>query len=342
MKSKIFIILFVVSSVFLSTSCIKTAQETDQQKNNTASTGFLTSWNDGETKQAIIDFVNEVTAKNSPNYVEPADRIATIDNDGTLWCEQPVAQAMFALDGVKKRANKHPEWREQQPFKAALEGDLAYLEQDYHKGGKGVMQITAVTHTGMTQKVFSDSVTDFFKSARHPKFNVPYTAVAYQPMLELLDYLRSKDFKIYICSGGGIQFMRVISDEVYGIAPENVIGSHGKAAFELRDGKWAIVKKPEIGLINDMAGKPVGINLHIGRKPILAVGNVRSGGDIAMLTYCQSNTLPSLQILVNHDDAEREFAYAEKDNASLNAAKENGWHVVSMKNDWKQVFAFEK
>jgi len=302
----------------------------------------LPSWSDGPTKSAILQFVKDVTETGGPKYVRPEERIATFDNDGTLWCEQPVVQAVFALDGVKKQADKHPEWREQQPFKAAIEGDKAYLEQDYHKGGKGLMQIIAVTHTGMTQKAFADSVKDFFKSARHPKFNVPYTAVAYQPMVELLDYLRANGFKTYICSGGGIHFMRVISEEAYGIVPENVIGSHGKAAFELRDGKWAIVKKPEIGLINDRAGKPVGIDLHIGRKPILAAGNVRSGGDIAMLAYCQSNKRPSLQLLINHDDAEREFAYREKDNASLNAARKHGWVVVSMKRDWKRMFSFDK
>lgn len=302
----------------------------------------LPSWANGQAKSEIIKFVDQVTDKGSPKFVRPKERIAVFDNDGTLWCEQPVVQIMFAFEEVKRQAAKHPEWKNAQPFKAVLEGDMVYFEKDYMSGAKSLLQITAVTHSGMTTEEFTGAVKRFFASSRHPKFKVTYTKLVYQPMLELLAYLRAKGFKTYIVSGGGIHFMRTIAEETYGVDPENVIGSHGKTAFEKRGESWELVKKPEIAFVNDKRGKPVAIDLHIGRKPIFAAGNVRSGGDIAMLTYCQTNKLPTLQILVNHDDPNREFQYSETNNASLNAARKNGWAVVSIKKDWKRVFPFGK
>ena len=248
-----------------------------------------------------------------------------------------MVQIAFLLQRVKELAPEHPEWRTTQPFKAALEGDNAYLENDFHHGGKGLMELLAVTHLGMTQEEFVRIGGQFFSTARHPKFGVPYTDVAYQPMIELLEYLRARRFQTHICSGGGVHFIRIISDEVYGIPPENVIGSHGLTVFESRDGRGVLVRKPGSLFVNDRAGKPVGIDLHIGRRPILAAGNVRSGGDVEMLLYSQGGTRPSLQIMIHHDDAAREYAYTEKDNGSLNAAKQNGWLIVSMKNDWRTI-----
>jgi len=301
----------------------------------------LPSWTEGPTRSAIVEFVRNVTTEGDPNYVPPEERIATFDNDGTLWCEQPVVQFAYIIYRIQQLAPQHPEWNGTQPFEAALKNDLDFLLNDYMSGGQALPQLFLVTHADMSLSDFNQAVSEFFAEATHPKYGVPYTQTIYQPMLELLQYLRANGFKTYICSGGGIDFMRVMAEDTYGVVPENVIGSNGRNIFKQIEGKWQLMKKADSIFKNDKEGKPEGIDLHIGRTPIFAAGNVRSGGDIAMLTYCQTNTLPSFQLMINHDDHEREFAYSEKDNASLNAAKENRWFVVNMKSDWKQIFSFQ-
>jgi len=316
----------------LNFGCRETAQVTDP----------LPSWNDGKTKQSIIEFVERVTTPGSPDFVPPEERIATFDQDGTLWCEQPVAQLEFAAYQVKQMAVDHPEWKDTQPFKSVLEDDNEYLVNDLlHNHGKELMKLIAVTHAGMTLKEFNADVTAFLNASSHPKYGKKYTETIYQPMLELLQYLRKNEFKTYICSGGGNDLMRVFAEDVYGIVPENVIGTFAMNTFEQVDGEWEIVKGTKNFFMNDKDTKPAAIEQRIGRIPIFVGGNVRSGGDIGQLTYSQTNTLPNFQLLINHDDDVREFAYAEKDNASLNAAEEGGWHVVSMKNDWLKIFPFE-
>lgn len=295
----------------------------------------LPSWNNGEVKRSIIEFVSRVTTANSPDFVPIADRIATFDNDGTLWAEQPVVQGMFVLEKLQAMAAADPSLTQQQPFQAALEGDVEYFKQ---AGEAAIMELLTATHTNMTQEQFQQHVQRFFATGIHPTLNVPYTKVTYKPMIELLEYLRTNEFQTWICSGGGIDFMRVVSQSLYGIPPEQVIGSSGKEEFIERDGKYVIWRLPEILRINDHADKPIGIDLHIGKRPVFAAGNERTGGDIAMLTYSQGRSGASFQLLINHDDAQREFAYQEPNNASLNAAEANGWQVVSIKNDWKTVF----
>ena len=307
------------------------------------STDPLPSWSDGETKMAITRFVTNVTTEGSPDFVPSAQRIATFDNDGTLWAEQPVVQLEYVAYQIKKMSGQHPEWKSQDPFKAVLEGDKDYLINDYlNNHGKGLHELVLATHAGMTAQEFDEMVLEFFNTSQHPKFKQTYNQTAYHPMLELLAYLRNNGFKTYLSSGGGIDFMRVIAMDTYGIVPENVIGSFATNSFEQVDGEWKIVKGTKNIFMHDGVTKPVGINLHIGRIPIFVAGNVRSGGDIGQLTYSQTNELPNFQLLINHDDEVREFAYAESDNASLDAAESGGWHVVSMKHDWQRIFSFEE
>jgi len=307
------------------------------------STDPLPSWSDGETKAAITRFVTNVTTEGSPDFVPSAQRIATFDNDGTLWAEQPVVQLEYVAYQIKKMSGQHPEWKSQDPFKAVLEGDKEYLINDYlNNHGKGLHELVLATHAGMTAQEFDEMVLEFFNTAQHPKFKQMYNRTAYQPMLELLAYLRNNGFQTYLSSGGGIDFMRVIAMDTYGIVPENVIGSFATNSFEQVDGEWKIVKGTKNIFMHDGLTKPVGIDLHIGRIPIFVAGNVRSGGDIGQLTYSQTNELPNFQLLINHDDEVREFAYAESDNASLDAAESGGWHVVSMKHDWQRIFSFEE
>ena len=301
----------------------------------------LPSWSDGPTKSAIIQFVDDVTNEGGPKYVHPEERIATFDNDGTLWCEQPVAQLEFVVYRIKQLATKHPEWKDRQPYKAVLEGDKSFLVDDVaNNHGKTVMELIVATHTGMPIEDFNRSVKEFLDTSLHPKYDQKDTETIYQPMLELLRYLRANGFKTYICSGGGLDFMRVFAEDTYGVVPENVIGSFAMNTFEQVDGKWTIIKDKQNLFVNDGFTKPAGIDQKIGRIPIFVAGNVRSGGDIGQLTYSHTNALPNFQMLINHDDDVREFAYAENDNASLNAAQKGGWQVVSMKKDWKRIFPF--
>jgi hypothetical protein len=296
----------------------------------------LPSWNNHANKQRIVKFVTAVTTKGGPQYVAPPERIATFDNDGTLWCEQPVVQGAFAISSLKKMVKSDPSLKERQPFKAALENDREYFHAE---GMSAVVELITATSTGMSDEEFAAEVTGFMASAKHPKLGKHLGELTYQPMVELLDYLRSNGFKTFICSGGGIDFMRAVSESLYGIPPEQVIGSSGRKVFEEKDGKWSMTRPDKLSFYNDMDDKAVSIDLHIGRRPLIAMGNVRSHGDIGMCAYSQGRKGPSLQLLVNHDDADREFAYAEDDGKSLKAAKANGWIVVSMKEDWNTVFS---
>jgi hypothetical protein len=301
----------------------------------------LPSWNDGAAKQSIVDFVAKVTKEGSSDFVPVAERIATFDNDGTLWCEQPMYfQLIFALDRVKALAPQHPEWKDKEPFASLLKGDV---KGALAGGEHAIAEIIMVTHAGMTTAEFEQLVRDWLAIAKHPKFKKPYTECVYQPMLELLAYLRANGFKTFIVSGGGIEFMRPWTEKVYGIPPEQVVGSSIKTKYEMHDGKPVLVRLPKIDFIDDKAGKPVGINSHIGRRPIAAFGN--SDGDQQMLEWTQAGNGARLMMLVHHDDAEREYAYGPKSkigtfsDALMAEAKKSGWTVISMKNDWKRIFA---
>jgi phosphoserine phosphatase len=303
----------------------------------------LLSWNDGANKQSILNFVAAVTKEGSSDFVPVPQRIATFDNDGTLWCEQPMyVQLAFALERVKVLAPMHPEWKDKQPFKAVLDNDIAALAAS---GEKGLLELIMATHAGMTTKQFAQIATDWIKTARHPKFKRPYTELVYQPMLELLAYLRANSFKTFIVSGGGIEFMRPWTERVYGIPPDQVVGSSIKTKFQIKDGHPELFRLLVIDFVDDGPGKPVGINAHIGQRPIAAFGN--SDGDIQMLQWATKSGGRRFGLIVHHTDAEREYAYDRKSHfgkldKGLDAAKVNGWTVVSMKDDWKKIFAFEK
>ena len=299
----------------------------------------LPSWNDGKVKQSILDFVAAVTKAGDPNFVPPAERIATIDNDGTLWVEQPAyTQFVFALDQVKALAPKHPEWKTTQPFQAVLEGDMKALEAS---GEKGIVEIIAATHSGMSTEDFNKIVADWLATAKHPRFKRLYTDLVYQPMLELLIYLRANGFKTFIASGGGQEFMRVFADKTYGVPPEQVIGSSGETHYQMWDASPVLMKLPKVDFVDDGPGKPVGINKFIGRRPIFAFGN--SDGDKEMLEWTAAGQGLSFMGLVHHTDAAREYAYDRdskvgKLDKALDEAIAKGWTVVDMKNDWKTIF----
>lgn len=299
----------------------------------------LPSWADGPARQAITTFVTDVTNAGGPDFVPPAQRIAVFDNDGTLWVEQPMyVQLAFVLDRLRELAPEHPEWRETQPFKAAVEGDMKTLGE---AGMEGLMQLLMATHAGMTSEAFEMIALDWLGAARHPRFGRPHTGLVYQPMLELLDYLRDNGFKTFIVSGGGVDFIRPWTERVYGIPPEQVVGSQIAQRFELRDGRPVLVREPEIAFVDDKAGKPVGIQRHIGRRPILAFGN--SDGDLQMLQWTTGAGGRSLGLILHHTDAEREYAYDRESHfgkleKALDLAPQNGWVVVSMKDDWRQIF----
>ena len=303
----------------------------------------LPSWRDGPAKAAIVDFVNRVTTASGPDFVAPEERIATFDNDGTLWSEQPLYfQLRYALDRVKALAPEHPEWNDQEPFKSVLADDMSGV---LTTGKKGLLHIIAATHAGMTEAEFRDTVLTWLNTARHPRFGQPYNALIYQPMLEVLAYLRANGFKSYITSGGGIAFMRPWAPQAYGMSPEQIIGSSIKTKLEMRDGKPVLVRLPEIDFIDDKAEKPVGINKFIGRRPIAAFGN--SDGDLQMLQWTTAGEGERFGLIVHHTDAERKWAYDRKSgigrlDKALDEAKAKGWTVVDMKRDWKTVFSFEK
>ncbi len=299
----------------------------------------LPSWNDTSSKKAVVAFVEKVTREGSPDFVPTAERIATFDNDGTLWAEQPMYfQFLFAVDRVKALAPQHPEWKEKEPFASLLKGDMkAALTGGEH----AILEIIMATHAGMTTEQFENVVKDWIATAKHPKSGRPYIEMVYQPMLELLAYLRANGFKTYIVSGGGIEFMRPWVEKVYGIPPEQVVGSSGKLKFEMSDGKPVIRKLPEVNFIDDKEGKPVAIQLHIGRRPLAAFGN--SDGDLQMLQWTAAGAGPRFCLFVRHTDAEREWAYDRDSHIGrldkgLDEAAAKDWTVVDMKRDWKQVF----
>lgn len=293
----------------------------------------LPSWNDGRLKQDIIAFVTKTTTEGSPDFIPADDRIATFDNDGTLWAEQPVIQGLFAFSRVKALAEKDPTLKNKQPFKAVIEGDQEYL----HKMElRELMGLVMATHTGMSEEEFEAQAKAFFATAKHPKLGVPLSQLVYKPQVELLQYLRDNGFKTFICSGGTVEFMRVICEEYYGIPDERVIGTTFRYSFD--EASNSITREAEFKSVDDKQEKAVNIQYHIGKRPVFACGNERSGGDIYMLRFSQGSKYPSFQLLVNHDDEAREFLYQEKDSISLKWAEKYNWNVVSMKNDWKEIF----
>ena len=302
----------------------------------------LPSWNDGPTKEAIVGFVEKVTEEGGPDYVRPEDRIATFDNDGTLWAEKPVYfQLLFAIDRVKQLAPEHPEWKDKQPFNAAIEGDMKTLAAS---GLKGIAELVMASHAGMSPAEFQKIAGDWLATAKHPRFKRPYTDLVYQPMLELLSYLRDNGFTTYIVSGGGIEFVRNFSESKYGIPPAQVVGSSIKTKYEVVDGVPTLIRLPEMNFINDKDGKPVGIYKYIGQRPIFASGN--SDGDYQMLELTTAGEGPRFGLILHHTDSEREYAYDRDSsvgrlNKALDDAPSKGWVVIDMKKDWKTVFPSE-
>jgi phosphoglycolate phosphatase-like HAD superfamily hydrolase len=305
----------------------------------TAQRDALPSWNDGPSKQAIVKFVTEASVRGGSGYIAPADRIAVFDNDGTLWAEQPIYfQFAFSLDRVKVMAPQHPEWKTTQPFQAVLEGDMRALADS---GTRGLAEIVVATTTGLSTDEYARIVSEWLRTARHPRFKVAYTDLVFQPMLELLSYLRANSFKTFIVSGGDTDFMRTFAQRAYGIPPEQVVGSTVETIFEVKDGRYSLMRQPKMDFIDDGPGKPVGINKFIGRRPVLAFGN--SDGDHQMLQWTAAGTGPRFVGLVHHTDAEREFAYDRQSSIgkldkALDEATAQGWTVVDMKSEWKTVF----
>jgi len=302
----------------------------------------LPSWNEGSAKSAILEFVKRTTTEGGNDFIPVGDRIAVFDNDGTLWCEQPAYfQLLFALDRIRELAPQHPEWKETEPFKSVLAGDLQRVAA---QGEKGIAKIIAVTHAGMTSDEFNTIVRNWITTARHPKTGRLYTEMVYQPMLEILSYLRENEYKTFIVSGGGVEFMRVFAEQTYGIPPEQVIGSSIKTKFELRDAGPVLVRLPEINSIDDGPGKPENIELHIGRRPVMAFGN--SDGDLQMLQWTTLASGPRFGLIVHHTDAEREYAYDRHSHIgrldkALDEAALRNWIVVEMKQDWNRLFGKE-
>lgn len=302
----------------------------------------LPSWNESATKTAIINYVEEVTNPQTQNFIPVIDRIATFDNDGNLWSEQPAYfQLFFAIDRIKAMAPDHPEWETTAPYDAVIKGDMKAL-MSY--GEHGLLEIVMASHAGMTTDEFEVVVKDWLANAKHPRFNKAYNELVYQPMLELLDYLRANGFKTFIVSGGGVEFMRPWVEEVYGIPTDQVVGSSIVTEYDDNNGNPIIKRLPKIDFIDDKAGKPVGINKYIGKKPIFASGN--SDGDLQMLQWTDSNSYKSFQLYLHHTDSIREWAYDRESSIGrldkgLDEAKENGWTIIDMKNDWKVVYPFE-
>jgi phosphoglycolate phosphatase-like HAD superfamily hydrolase len=314
------------------------AHSTQSAQAQPAATAILPSWREGAAREAIIKFVDDTTREGSSSYVPPAERIAVFDNDGTLWSEQPLYfQFVFMLDEVKAAAPKHPEWRDNPAFRALAAHDQAALAGQQ----KELMKLLATANSGMTVDEYDSAIRTWLATAKHPKFQRPYTELVYQPQLELLAYLRANGFRTYIVSGGTIEFMRVFAERVYGIPPEQVIGSSQVVKYEMRDGKPALVREPKIDFVDDGPGKPVGIYRNIGRRPVLAFGN--SDGDLQMLQYTAAQAGPHLALIVHHDDATREFAYDRQSkigklDKAWDEARAKGWIVVSMKDDWNVIY----
>ncbi|WP_337968031.1 HAD family hydrolase [uncultured Flavobacterium sp.] len=320
-------------------SCKKsdTLTTTTSPKDSTAAVATsgdpLPSWNDGALKKDIIAYVTKVTKEGTPDFIPVEDRIATFDNDGTLWAEKPYVQELFAFYRVKKLVTANPALAQKQPFKAVVEKDKTYFEKG---GDKALIELVAATHTGLTEDEFEAEAKEFFAGAQYPGKNVPLKQIRYQPQLELLNYLRANGFKTFIVTGGTIELVRAISADFYGIPKNQVVGTSFKYKYDAD--KNSIIREPALDLLNDKEGKPVGIQLHIGQRPVFACGNEGGAGDLAMLKYSQGSKYPSFQLIVNHNDSIREYSYQEKDNLSLNTAAKNKYHVISMKDDWKKIF----
>ncbi len=303
----------------------------------------LPSWNDGKSKQAIVDFIKKVTTQGGADYVAPEDRIAVFDNDGTLWTEQPFYfQLGFILDRVKTLAPQHPEWKEKEPFKSILAGDLKGIAKS---GERGLVELVMETHAGLTTDDFRNIVIDWFATARHPKTGKPYNEMTFLPMRELLDYLRANGFKTFIVSGGGVEFMRPMTEKAYGIPPEQVVGSTIATQYALVDDVPVLNRLPKVDFVDDGPGKPVGINKFIGRRPILAAGN--SDGDYEMLRWVMAGEGPHFAMIIHHTDAEREYAYDRKSDfgkldKALDEAESRNWLLIDMKADWKKIYAFDQ
>lgn len=338
------LVLFLALCYFQScTSNTETDSATSAQAEApVANTDPLPSWNEGAAKNAVLSYVEEVTDPARGNFIPVADRIATFDNDGCLWSEQPMYfQLAFAIDRIKAMAPEHPEWKDEQPFKALLEGDL---DAALAGGEHAILEIVMTTHAGMTAEAFDNTVKDWLTTAVHPKTGKPYNEMIFQPMVELLQYLRANDFKTFIVSGGGVDFMRAWAEEAYGIPPDQVVGSSGKVKYEIVDGTPRLVKLPELNFIDDKEGKPVGIHQYIGKRPVFAAGN--SDGDYAMLQWTTTGTgYPRFGMIVHHTDADREWAYDRDSHIgrldkALDDAEQYGWVVVDMKNDWNVIYPF--
>ncbi|WP_417353087.1 HAD family hydrolase [Flavobacterium alkalisoli] len=340
--------LFAFFMLFISLSACKQEPAKDTESGTeitqiNESSDPLPSWNDGPNKEAIINYVKDVTTDGSVNFIPVADRIATFDNDGTLWSEQPAYfQLFFAMDRIKALSADHPEWKNKQPYKAVLENDMDALMQ---QGEKGLMEIVMVSHSGVTTDEFDTIVKDWIATAKHPTKNVPYTDMVFKPMLELVKYLQANDFKVFIVSGGGMGFMRAWAEGVYGIPKDQTVGSSNKTEFDYNNGNPVIRILPQFEFMDDKEGKPVAINKFIGRKPVFAAGN--SDGDLQMLQYAASNSYKNFELYVHHTDSIREWAYDRESHIGkldkgLDEANQKGWTVVNMKDDWNKVYNFDK
>ena len=330
------LILLLVSFLFLASCTTKSPTLSEPPKTEVDP---LPNWSEGSTKSVILDFIAKTTSSGNVDFIPEADRIAVFDNDGTLWAEQPMYfQLAYAIDFIKKESTNHPEWKKTEPFKSLLEGNIKHVMDG---GEKALFEIIMASHAGMTSEDFQKSVSDWLDSATHPKTGKPYNQMIYQPMVELLEYLRAKGYKTFIVSGGGIDFMRVWAEKAYAIPPYQVIGSSIKSKYEIVDGKPVIIKLPELNFFDDKGGKPVGIHQHIGKRPVLAVGN--SDGDYEMLQYVTAGEGARLGMLIHHTDSIREYAYDRnshigKLSKGLDDAAKYQWLIVDMKSDWKNVF----
>ncbi|MGB5322589.1 HAD family hydrolase [Lutimonas sp.] len=339
----LYFFLFILLTSFMYSCDTEKPKVNSQDSASKSIQDPLPSWNEGQTKNAITTYIASVTAADSPYFIPVKDRIATFDNDGNLWSEQPAYfQLFFAIDRVKAMAADHPEWRNQQPFQAVLENDLTELAKH---GEHGLLQLVMATHAGNTTEEFKVDVQEWIKTAVHPTKNVTYDKLVYQPMLELLEYLRANDFKTYVVSGGGVDFMRAFVTEIYGIPEEQIIGSRIKTAFEYNDGNPVIKRLPELDFIDDKDGKPLSIQKIIGKKPVFASGN--SDGDLQMMQWTASNKYKSFMLYLHHTDEVREWAYDRESHIGkldkgLDQAIKDGWTVIDMKNDWKVIYPFEK
>jgi phosphoglycolate phosphatase-like HAD superfamily hydrolase len=332
------------ATLLLVAASLLAASFNSARQRNEALPDPLPSWHEGSSKKAIIDFVTKTTKKDSKDLIPIADRIACFDNDGTLWSEQPMYfQLAFAIDRVKAMTPQHPEWKTTQPFQALLEGDL---KTALAGGEKALFQIVMTTHAGMTTEVFEKTVKDWMRTATHPTTKRHYNEMIFQPMVELLNYLRANGYKTFIVSGGGVDFMRPWAEQAYGISPDQVVGSSGKVKYDTLNGKPVLIKLPEINFIDDKEGKPVGIHQYIGKRPVFTAGN--SDGDYAMLQWTSTaGGYPRFGMIVHHTDAEREWAYDRqahigKLERGLDDATKYNWLVVDMKKDWKKIYAFDK